>query len=474
MVSLSPESVRLVSSAEESGRTLSMKTTMLKVALALAVGGIAYAQQQALFIPQVVDGGGWQTTFALTNRTANPASISLNFRIDTTAGATQPWTPPLLEVSSTAGLVLSGGSTMYLHTPGTAANLSQGWVVVNADPGIVAYAIFTFRTSGRSDQDNTTIAAASATRILVPFDNSSGFMTAVGVANPMGTSQIISVNFRSVNGAVIQGSVPSIPPNGHLEFTLPQQFPAIAGQSGLAEFYSTSGSFSLFALRYNPTVAFTSAPVYFEAGPPVISSGNPPPAVTIGPGEYLVGTAVPAGRYYTVPANGCYWERLSGLGGTLGEIIANDFISGYGQAIVDIKASDLAFSTNTACGTWSNSPTVGVQGAIPSGTWLVGAQIASGTYQANASSGCYWERLRDFSGSLSAIVANNFVSTAGPQLVSIAATDVGVTTESSCGVWTRISSQLDGPSTQTSTEIKRNLTMRRSQNARLQTPIGER
>jgi hypothetical protein len=43
---------------------------------------------QTLLIPQVVDGGGWQTTFVLTNRTSNPASASLSFRIDTTAGWT--------------------------------------------------------------------------------------------------------------------------------------------------------------------------------------------------------------------------------------------------------------------------------------------------------------------------------------------------------------------------------------------------
>jgi hypothetical protein len=427
-----------------------------------------------LLIPQVVDGGGWQTVFVLTNRTANPASASLSFRIDTTAGATQAWTPPFLEVSSTTGLALSGGSTMYLHTPGTAANLSQGWAVVNADAGIVVYAIFTFRSPGRQDQDGTAIAAASSTRILVPFDNSSGLVTSVGVVNPTGTSQSISVNFRTANGTVSLGSLPSIPPNGHMAFTLPQQFPAIAGQSGLTEFYSTSGSFSILALRFNPTVAFTAAPVYFETGSPIISSGGPPPAVTFGTGVYLVGKDIPAGRYYTVPANGCYWERLSGLGGTLAEIIANDFIgSGYAQAIVDIKASDLAFSTNAGCGTWFSTPRVGFQAAISSGTWLVGAQITSGTYQANASSGCYWERLRDFTGNLSSIIANNFVSGAGPQLVSIGAGDIGFTTNSSCGTWTRRSSQSITPSSaQTLAEVEQHWLMKRS--LRLQTPLSER
>jgi hypothetical protein len=162
------------------------------------------------------------------------------------------------------------------------------------------------------------------------------------------------------------------------------------------------------------------------------------------------------------------------LGGTLAEIITNDFIgSGYGQAIVDIEASDLAFSTNTSCGTWFSTPRLGFQAVIPSGTWLVGAQINSGTYQTNASSGCYWERLRDFNGSLVSIIANNFVSGAGPQLVSIAAGDTGFTTNSSCGTWTLVSS-LSSTSTSapTLTEVKQNWLMKRSPH--LQTPLSER
>ena len=428
---------------------------------------------QTLLIPQVVDGGGWQTTFVLTNRTANPASASLSFRIDTTAGATQAWTPPFLEVGSTTGLTLGGGSTMYLHTPGTAAILSQGWAIVNADAGIVAYSLFTIRNPGRQDLDGTAIAAGSTNRILVPFDNSSGFVTSVGVANPTATSESISVNFRTANGTVSLGSLPSIPPNGHLAFTLPQQFPAIATQSGLAEFYSTSGNFSLLAERFNLTGGFTVAPAYFETGSPIISSGGPPPAITFGAGTYLVGRDIPAGRYYTVPSSGCYWERLSGLGGTLAEIITNDFISGYGQAIVDISASDLAFSTNASCGTWFSTPRLGFQAVIPSGTWLVGAQINTGTYQTNAGSGCYWERLVDFKGSLSSIIANNFVSSAGPQLVTIAAGDTGFTTNSSCGTWTRVSSQSSTSSSeQILPEVKQNWLMKRS--PRLQAPLSER
>src|SRR5450631_3838376 len=82
---------------------------------------------QTLTIPHIVDGGGWQSTIVLTNSTAAAVSATLIFHTDTTAGATQPWTPPFLEVASTAGLVLNGGSSLFLHTRGTAAALAQGW-----------------------------------------------------------------------------------------------------------------------------------------------------------------------------------------------------------------------------------------------------------------------------------------------------------------------------------------------------------
>ena len=94
---------------------------------------------QTLVFPHVVDGQGWQSTIVLTNTTATPASATLVFHKETTGGNTAAWTPPFIEVVSTAGLSLTGGSTMFLHTVGTAADLSQGWAELNADPGVIGY-----------------------------------------------------------------------------------------------------------------------------------------------------------------------------------------------------------------------------------------------------------------------------------------------------------------------------------------------
>lgn len=68
-----------------------------------------------------------------------------------------------------------------------------------------------------------------------------------------------------------------------------------------------------------------------------------------GDGAYLVNAQIAPGIYQSVDNSGCYWERDSGLSGTLGDIIANDNVDG--QAIVEIAASDVAFQTSR-CNDW--------------------------------------------------------------------------------------------------------------------------
>ena len=87
------------------------------------------------------------------------------------------------------------------------------------------------------------------------------------------------------------------------------------------------------------------------------SSSTPPPPgpsnprTRFGPGQHRVGRDIRPGRYFSDPRRGCFWERLSGFGGTISDTIANEFIGfDAGQWIVDIKASDVGFSTDDDCG----------------------------------------------------------------------------------------------------------------------------
>lgn len=70
---------------------------------------------------------------------------------------------------------------------------------------------------------------------------------------------------------------------------------------------------------------------------------------TFDDGTYIVGTDLEPGTYKSSGVQGCYWARLSGFGGTLDEIIANDNTDS--AAIVTISASDKGFQSK-GCGTW--------------------------------------------------------------------------------------------------------------------------
>ena len=165
------------------------------------------------------------------------------------------------------------------------------------------------------------------------------------------------------------------------------------------------------------------------------------PRTSFGGGTWLVNTEIAPGRYFSNPSAGCYWARLSGTGGTLAEILANEItVFNSPQEIVDISSSDYAF-TSSNCGTWSRSPLPApVAGSIPPCRWLVGQQIQAGEYVADVQSGCYWARLSGFGGELDDIVANDIHLAAGRQIISISSSDEGFYSNSNCGTWSRLGS----------------------------------
>ncbi|MPZ21988.1 MAG: hypothetical protein GEU28_00215 [Dehalococcoidia bacterium] len=70
-----------------------------------------------------------------------------------------------------------------------------------------------------------------------------------------------------------------------------------------------------------------------------------------GDGFFLVGVDIAAGQWRARgDGDGCYWARLSGTSGELGDIIANHF--GAAGVVVTIRASDVAFSSS-GCGGWT-------------------------------------------------------------------------------------------------------------------------
>lgn len=162
------------------------------------------------------------------------------------------------------------------------------------------------------------------------------------------------------------------------------------------------------------------------------------PMLTFGDGIHIVGTDIQPGTYRAASFSGsCYWERKSGFGGTIDEIIANSFTTI--PQVVTIAPSDAGFESD-GCGTWTSdlSPiTFGPFANFGDGIYIVGtdADIAAGTWRSNDFSGsCYWERKNGFGGTLDEIEANSFSTIR--QIVTIKSGDMGFESDG-CGTWTR-------------------------------------
>ena len=152
------------------------------------------------------------------------------------------------------------------------------------------------------------------------------------------------------------------------------------------------------------------------------------PAGGFGNGTWPVGTDIDPGIYVSAglaaDSFGCFWQRLSALDQTSEEAIAVAFTDH--RSIVEIPASDAAFSSE-GCADWVPlADAISPISSIPDGTWLVGEEVPPGRYAAPGGEDCYWERLSDFRGETDGIISNHFGP--GRQVVEIEASDVGFQT----------------------------------------------
>ena len=157
------------------------------------------------------------------------------------------------------------------------------------------------------------------------------------------------------------------------------------------------------------------------------------PKLGFGPGTYEVSSEIQpgvyAGKVGTGPLDSCYWERLSGVSGEFSDLIAND--NAVGQFYVEILSTDKYFKIDcdiTHLSAWPEPEDL--MSDIQPGTYLVGRDIAAGTYRGKAGTGaldsCYWERLSGVSGEFSDLIAND--NATGAYFVDVKDSDYALST----------------------------------------------
>jgi hypothetical protein len=341
---------------------------------------------------------------------------------------------------------------------------------------------------------NVTVGS-TATATMTIANTGSGQLTVSGVAYPAGfsgnftsgsiaagASQAVTVTFAPTSGAAFTGTITvtgnqvsgtntiAVTGNGGvattftLSGTVTESAPTLStvlggvtirildgANAGKSAVSSSDGRYEITGVANGGYTITATLAGYANASLPLGIDGNttfnirldPLAARTkFGPGQYRVNTDMPAGLYYSDPGHGCRFQRLRGFGGTSADVIAMAQLNfDAGQWVVQLLSSDAGFETDAACSFWHTTPRRGLEANITVGSWLVGTQVAPGTYQAtNAMAGCEWQRLSAFTGSPEAVIASAFVGTAGAQLVTIASTDVGFSSTDQCGTWTRTGS----------------------------------
>ena len=336
-----------------------------------------------------------------------------------TVGAT---TTSLLTIGNTGTGELT--ITNVTYPSGFSGNFSSGTIAANGSQVVtVTFAPTAAQTySGNitvtgNQASGTNTVAVSGTGVAVPTFTLSGIVTETA---PTTSTVLAGVRVAFVDGAN-QGKAATTGADGRYQitgvvnggYTVSAQ---LAGYTTVALPVGVNG---------NTTLDFRLDPIA--------------PRTTFGPGQYRVTADIPAGRYYSDPANGCHFQRVRGFGGTQAEVIADTIIDfDAGQWIVDLLPSDGGFVTDANCGQWFPTPRRGLTQTITPGMWIIGAQITPGTYRAESSTaGCYWQRLSSFTGAVDAIIASAFVSSSGVQLVTISNTDAGFSATAECGTWTR-------------------------------------
>jgi hypothetical protein len=204
------------------------------------------------FFPQVAVGGGYSTTFTLTNTGSTAASGTVTLKDQqgnplTVSGVlidSSGTTQPAVSGSSFAFSVPSGG-TIFLVAAGLTTNVEVGWAEIDGTGGTLA-AVATYENAvGSATQSMIGVLQSQAVQYMtipVDDDNIQNKQTAYAIANPSSLTIAIKLVLVGQNGTVVDDSVTlTLTPGQQISGYLLQDFAAattfkgslvLSGQNG--------------------------------------------------------------------------------------------------------------------------------------------------------------------------------------------------------------------------------------------------
>jgi hypothetical protein len=219
-------------------------------------------------LSQIVDGGGWQTTLTITNRSKYTQGYTVTFWQDNGA----PWSIP--GIGSNVTISVPGNGAKFLNSSGTDGGLVEGWAKVESYEDYSAMAVFKVHGDQQDQQASVTGDPTYNASFTMPFDESNGSLVGLALTNPSSTQAqaALIVAYDETGKVIVNDSSIVLQPLQHMAFVLDQQFPAVANKRGkIRVFGIPTGNIQLPFLGLNgmgvrnlPDGSFTNLQVSYQ------------------------------------------------------------------------------------------------------------------------------------------------------------------------------------------------------------------
>jgi hypothetical protein len=245
----------------------------------LLCSGFAFAQGS---FAHFAYGAGYQTSFTLVNlSTTDSANVNLFFYNSdgTSLQADVQGVGPITPYNFT--IPAGGSKTVVLAGDPAAAKDVEGWAqlaVPGGYPTVRGQGSFKRHFPGLPDFEAVVPLTSDSSAcilsfplqtpgVLIPFDNTNGYLTALAFANTGSSTQTLQLEYDDESYQKIATSTLTLAPSTHVAFVTyvagAGSDPAVAGKKGVLRIQdttlqATAQDFAVLGLLFNPTGPFTA------------------------------------------------------------------------------------------------------------------------------------------------------------------------------------------------------------------------
>jgi hypothetical protein len=200
----------------------------------------------------------------LINPSGNTVNAQINFYADDGSPLTLPLTFPQFASNTFASSVpvsVGPNDSVVIESKASTSSIGVGWADVQATGALSGYSIFALSSPGLPELAGTVLLDSRLSpSLLLPYDNTNGYRTAVALANQTSTLQTVTATLIDQSGVYFASTQISLPAFGHSAFFLSSQAANSVNQLGILMLQSAGGVTGV-GLRFSPTGSFTSIPI---------------------------------------------------------------------------------------------------------------------------------------------------------------------------------------------------------------------